>query len=1114
VNFDTAASNFWYNSSSTSGPITPPKWSGNNSSTLFQDDSNGWLQSRTLIPNSIFNTAGNLSLRWRFGTDTSGQYEGFAIDDIHVWEEPSNLVAPAPVVMLSPANGSSNLDPETVNLDWSTAYTGGTPELYAILISNNQDDITGQMYFEVMHPITKFSPFADEGITLSYDTRWYWSILPVNTGGYPNFEDCPVWFFNTCLNPTIASLPRSENFDGVVAPALPIGWKAIATGTSISYVKTVTTSTPYTAPNHVYLYNSTETTANLLLVSPHITVSLHSIRLKVWVKGGGSSYSLFVGTMSNPLDANTFTTFSTITPTTAYAEYTVEFSTYAGTDQYIAFKHGQGGSSRSIYLDNVSLSAMLPDDISAVNLTGNALVSYGVNAAYTLTVKNEGTDAQSAYSVKLMTDSRQELANLDVTTPLASGDTAVHTLNWTPNFTGNIGIYGKVVLAGDQNASNDVTATKPVTIFGSGSQVVTVGNQASTLTQYYFPMSFYYKNSVTETIFFEDELQLDSGTISAIVYKNNFTQELANKPVKIWIGTTTLQNLSTGWLSADIFTQVFDGTVSFPTGTNEIIIQLQTPYNYTGGNLVVRVNRPMDTANFASTNYFIYTNSTNHPNRSRYLNSDTVTYDPLAPSASGTISSYVPNTYLVVNNAVTWPRINVTGRVFANDMPDGLSGVVISLTGVETYNTTTGPDGSFQIANVLGAVTGRQYTLSITKSGYMGYNGSVTVFNTDLNTGSQTLNEIAYPVYNVLAAEVGNNVQLNWDPAGPPPGYSYNFDLDNGGWVPTSNWSNPLGDWQWTDSFNPAVYTDIDTYVDTPPTACHSGTGMWGTVIQGGYSNCGGWSYLRKTFDLSSMANPTLTFWHYMNGYNTWDYGLIKVNGNTVWGTSASAVFMPWQQLNISLAAYASMPSVQISFEWYATSTVSYAGWYLDDIYIGQPRSGLVDNRPDSPLSDRTLLGYNIFRMLAADEGNPANWTQIATGITQTNYNDTAWSSIANGTYKWALKAVYTGGLLSDAVFSNQLVQNVAITAPTNVVITASGTNLQLSWNAVTNAVIYKVYGADNPYADTPWTYVTTVTAPATSTLITSGADFKFYYVTALNSRGESLPASARAIRK
>jgi hypothetical protein len=237
---------------------------------------------------------------------------------------------------------------------------------------------------------------------------------------------------------------------------------------------------------------------------------------------------------------------------------------------------------------------------------------------------------------------------------------------------------------------------------------------------------------------------------------------------------------------------------------------------------------------------------------------------------------------------------------------------------------------------------------------------------------------------------------------------------------------------------------------------------MWGTVLNGGYSNSGAWSYLRQTFDLSTFTNPVLSIWHYMNGYNSWDYGLIKVNGNTVWGNSSSAVFMPWQQLTIDLSAYSTLTNAEISFEWYATTTVSYAGWYIDDIYIGPASRNIVTTQFASRSSqDRWFLNYSVYRFLTADEGTPANWNLLQTGVSDTTYMDTTFGTQPGGKYKWAVIANYSGGLQSNAIISNMLGK---VSAPQNVVANRVANTVQLSWTADPGADYYIIYAADDPY--------------------------------------------------
>ena len=371
-------------------------------------------------------------------------------------------------------------------------------------------------------------------------------------------------------------------------------------------------------------------------------------------------------------------------------------------------------------------------------------------------------------------------------------------------------------------------------------------------------------------------------------------------------------------------------------------------------------------------------------------------------------------------------QVNVTGTVVGSDAPTvGLANATIDLDGPIDYTATTNASGQFTITGVL---AGNTYNYVIARQGYQNATGSITVGASNYNMGTVTLNEIAIQPGGVTATlnNEATAVNITWRTPGAGSANVDNFDVTDGGWVPTSSWSNPLGDWQWTANYNPAVYTDIDTYVDVPPTSAHSGTGMWGTVIQGGYTNATGWSYLRKTFNLSGISDPVINLWHYMDGYNTWDYGLIKVNGNTVWGSSSAAEFMPWQVLNVDLTAYANQSNVEISFEWYATGTVSYAGWYIDDVYVGSA-TGVPPARADrseitafNPVNNRSLLGYKVWRLQQGQETNEASWTVLTTNvITDTTYTNSGWQSLPDGEYKWAVKSVYTGNVMSNASFSN-----------------------------------------------------------------------------------------------
>ena len=1026
---------------------------------------------------------------------------------------------PSPAVALLPVNGAVLVPPSTL-LNWTPGSVW--PTGYRLNFGTNNPP-TNIVSNQDLGNLTSYDPTPD----LQLNTTYYWQVIPYNTFG--DATACPVWSFTTHGDPTITTLPYNQAWDNVAVPDMPFDWTAIVQSTvTTSYVKTVTTS-PNTTPNCLGIYNSSDTASNVIAVGPQLATNIpaNSVRVKFWGKGG-STYHLLVGVMSNPADPATFVTVQDVNTISNWNQYIVDLTPYTGTGQYIAFKHANASGSQTIYVDGVSFELIAPNDLGATTITGNPTPSIGSLSQYTIGIHNWGTAAQSTYTVKLFNGNDVELASVAGPAIAAGAETTVQ-LSFNPTVGGPMTIYGKVFLTGDINPANDQTAPYNLTVLPSGAVVVHVGDGSQNQR---VPVDMYYKNSVWEGIYFSTEMNV-YGVISAITFYSNFVTDLQNKPVKVWLGNSNLADLSAGWIPADQYTLVFNGNINFPSGENTIIIPLQTPFAYTSGNLIMRVNRPMDTAYFSSSDYFH--GQTIGTTRARKLYSDSVEYDPLAPSAAGTLSGIFPRTSfafvtntmgslsgsvtsggqplsgatvtiettsytatsgtdglysfpfvlqglynvtatkvgyesqtlpvtIVANQASTLnftlpasSNVNVTGTVTGSDAPTtGLAGAVVSLDGIVDYQATTNALGQFSIAGVL---SGNTYNYEIVKGGYQNLTGTVNIGTTNYNMGTLVMSQIALPPTNVVATENAAQTQVGliWRaPGSGGGGATEDFETTNGGWVPSSSWTNPLGDWQWTDNYNSANYTDIDTYADAPPSAAHSGTGMWGTVIQGGYTNCGGWSYLRKTFNLSGVTSPVLDFWHYMDGYNTWDYGLIKVNDTTVWGSSAAAEFMPWQRLVIDLSAYANQSNVQISFEWYATTTVSYAGWYIDDLYVGAAQGRTVNyaHNPNPGQSSKgteieglaakaqrsrtaktlyqqaqtadrdpqRIVAYKVWRLTQGNETNEASWFSLTpTAITDTTYTDTNWAAQPNGNYKWAVKAVYINNVLSIPVFSNMI---------------------------------------------------------------------------------------------
>jgi hypothetical protein len=403
--------------------------------------------------------------------------------------------------------------------------------------------------------------------------------------------------------------------------------------------------------------------------------------------------------------------------------------------------------------------------------------------------------------------------------------------------------------------------------------------------------------------------------------------------------------------------------------------------------------------------------------------------------------------------------VSVTGTVVGSDNPTvGLSDAIISLSGVLDYSATTNASGQFTVQNVL---SGNTYNYSIFRPGYQNLTGSITVGATNYDMGTVTLEELTLPPSAVTATlnDEETQVDLIWSSPGMPGNYYFfDFENDDGDWEATATW-DPIGDWEYTDSYDIADWAPIYTGTNVnPPQQAYSGTGLWGTVITTNHANSGGFNYLTKTFDLSGFSNTQMNFWSWENLFGNFDYAQISVNGTVVWGPSWDYQGTVWQERIIDLSDFDGMSDVEIRLEMYATTTVNYAGWYVDDIYIG-PADQAVRTSPPSVIpgdfrglteiqaaelaesraqatpqraaqslrqpprsSSRLPIGYQVWRLQAGQENSPGSWVSLTPStITDTTFVDPSWESFGNGLYKWAVRTVYTNDVLSNPGFSNTI---------------------------------------------------------------------------------------------
>jgi hypothetical protein len=193
----------------------------------------------------------------------------------------------------------------------------------------------------------------------SNTTYYYWVRTNCSSATSQSAWSFAGTFKTACSTFTV---PYTENFDTTSVGTstnnnAPSCW-AYLESTSFAGYGYVTTTNNYSAPNAYYLYNSTASTGNQMLVSPPTTnLSDGTKRVRFYAKSGGAGYTLLVGTLSNPTDPASFTPIgSPITLTTTHTQYTVNIP--AGSDLQLAFKHGLGGSARGLYIDDITVQAI------------------------------------------------------------------------------------------------------------------------------------------------------------------------------------------------------------------------------------------------------------------------------------------------------------------------------------------------------------------------------------------------------------------------------------------------------------------------------------------------------------------------------------------------------------------------------------------------------------------------------------------------------------------------------------------------------------------------------------------------------------------------------------
>jgi len=162
---------------------------------------------------------------------------------------------------------------------------------------------------------------------------------------------------------------------------------------------------------------------------------------------------------------------------------------------------------------------------------------------------------------------------------------------------GNIGVAGINGYSQDQPKIGD--AKENTQHISSANRDVTrgehyVGNPNSNVYSANIPAAFYNQHSLNQTIY-QHSMINQFGIIKEIIYPKAYDPRHSPHTVQIWMTQTNkvfFENTE-DWISLDEFTLVYENDNGYPLEGigQDVYLELDTPFNYTQGNLVIMTNK-------------------------------------------------------------------------------------------------------------------------------------------------------------------------------------------------------------------------------------------------------------------------------------------------------------------------------------------------------------------------------------------------------------------------------------------------------------------------------------------------------------------------------------------
>ena len=424
-----------------------------------------------------------------------------------------------------------------------------------------------------------------------------------------------------------------------------------------------------------------------------------------------------------------------------------------------------------------------------LNSNSNTSRSISCGTEYTLKVTTSGTSTRDQYCTITSSNSTCPITvtltanSLKPTGVTAtnyayvyngSGTGGTQLAEWTSSTSTGTSVTstaGTVTIRFDRNSTiaSGVTFTVKIyqpcncgtvpTSYSCVGDIHQIGTGTSSATTY-GPVNDFYKYSYRQILYHPSEFDYRPGEIRAIAFQYAYATTMQKKvDCKIYMANTNVSAFasSTSWITTGL-QQVYSGVLNFQQGWGWVV--LDTPFNYTGGELVVVIDD--NSGEYDGSSYaFYYSGTSADGNVQIYKASDSEHFSNTNLPESDDYPSYSyyrPNTkFCIVHNCDLRPdnfafaneNVTVTaGQSYTQDVTGGQNvtyTMTCNPTGIATFNATT---------HTVTTVAGSEGTVTVTakwpaSNGYCDKYATYTINVGDgcTQVGSGTSTTSYLPIY-------------------------------------------------------------------------------------------------------------------------------------------------------------------------------------------------------------------------------------------------------------------------------------------------------------------------------------------------------------------------------